>query len=145
MPNRDTYFATTGTANPPPGGGSPGSLGRRSPHQHDHDDDHDYDHFRHFIDTIAAITILVPVFLPIIEKLAIDPVQFGVIMVLNLMIGLLTPPVGMSLYMVSNIGRIPLERVMAGAVPFIVSLIIALAIVTFVPAFSTWLPGLVMR
>ncbi len=59
--------------------------------------------------------------------------HLGIVVVLNLMIGLLTPPVGMSLYMVSNIGRIPLERVMAGAVPFIVSLIIALAIVTFVP------------
>ena len=59
--------------------------------------------------------------------------HLGVVVVLNLMIGLLTPPVGMSLYMVSNIGRIPLERVMAGAVPFIVSLIVALAIVTLRP------------
>ena len=71
--------------------------------------------------------------------------HLGIVVVLNLMIGLLTPPVGMSLYMVSNIGRIPLERVMAGAVPFIVSLTIALLIVTFVPAFSTWLPNLVMK
>jgi TRAP-type C4-dicarboxylate transport system permease large subunit len=67
------------------------------------------------------------------------------VVVLNLMIGLLTPPVGMSLYMVSNVGRIPLEKVMAGAWPFIVSLIVALLIVTFVPAFSTWLPNMFVK
>ena len=63
-----------------------------------------------FLETIAAITILVPVFLPIIEKLGIDPVQFGVIMVLNLMIGLLTPPVGMVLYVLSRVSGLPFER-----------------------------------
>ena len=97
------------------------------------------------LEPLPAILLLAPIIAPGLTQAGVDPVHLGIVVVLNLMIGLLTPPVGMSLYMVSNIGRIPLERVMAGAVPFIVSLIIALAIVTFVPAFSTWLPGLVMK
>ena len=70
-----------------------------------------------FLETIAAITILVPVFLPIIEKLGIDPVQFGVIMVLNLMIGLLTPPVGMVLYVLSRVSGLPFERCVTATSP----------------------------
>jgi tripartite ATP-independent transporter DctM subunit len=97
------------------------------------------------LEPLPAILLLTPILAPGLHQAGVDPVHLGIVVVLNLMIGLLTPPVGMSLYMVSNIGKIPLERVMAGAVPFIVSLIIALAIVTFVPAFSTWLPDLVMK
>ena len=58
-----------------------------------------------FMETIAAITILVPVFMPIIAKLGIDPVHFGLVMVLNLMIGLLTPPVGMVLFVLQKVAR----------------------------------------
>jgi len=97
------------------------------------------------LEPLPAILLLTPILAPGLTQAGVDPIHLGIVVVLNLMIGLLTPPVGMSLYMVSNIGRIPLERVMAGAIPFIVSLIIALAIVTFVPAFSTWLPSLVMK
>ena len=97
------------------------------------------------LEPLPAILILVPIITPGLTQAGVDPVHLGVVVVLNLMIGLLSPPVGMSLYMVSNIGRIPLERVMAGAIPFIISLLVALLIVTFVPAFSTWLPGLVVK
>ncbi len=97
------------------------------------------------LEPLPAILLLTPILAPGLTQAGVDPIHLGVVVVLNLMIGLLTPPVGMSLYMVSNIGRIPLERVMAGAIPFIFSLIAALAIVTFVPAFSTWLPSLVMQ
>jgi tripartite ATP-independent transporter DctM subunit len=97
------------------------------------------------LETIAAILILTPIIVPALAAAGVDPVHLGVVVVLNLMIGLLTPPVGMSLYMVSNVGKIPLERVVAGAIPFIMSLIVALLIVTFVPGFSTWLPSLVMQ
>ena len=68
-----------------------------------------------FMETIAAITILVPVFMPIIAKLGIDPVHFGLILVLNLMIGLLTPPVGMVLYVLQKVARISFERTVAGS------------------------------
>ena len=62
------------------------------------------------METVAAITILVPVLLPIAMQIGVDPVHFGVIMVLNLMIGLLTPPVGMVLYVLSRVAKVPFER-----------------------------------
>ncbi len=98
-----------------------------------------------FMETVAAITILVPVLLPIAESVGIDPVHFGVIMVLNLMIGLLTPPVGMVLYVLSRVAGISFERCSAATLPFLFPLLVVLALITFVPAFSMWLPTLIYR
>ncbi|MFO1035926.1 MAG: TRAP transporter large permease [Geminicoccaceae bacterium] len=98
-----------------------------------------------FLETIAAITILVPVFLPIITTLGIDPVHFGVVMVLNLMIGLLTPPVGMVLYVLSRVSGLPFERCVVAVAPFIVPLLIVLALITFIPQLTLWLPTLAYR
>lgn len=98
-----------------------------------------------FMETIAAITILVPVLLPVAVNAGVDPVHFGVIMVLNLMIGLLTPPVGMVLYVLSRVSNIPFERCMRGTLPFLVPLVLALLLVTFIPALSMWLPELIYR
>ncbi|MFB0937001.1 MAG: TRAP transporter large permease subunit, partial [Propionivibrio sp.] len=94
---------------------------------------------------IAAIMILTPILAPALTSAGVDPVHLGLVVVFNLMIGLLTPPVGMSLYMVASIARLPLHRVVAGAVPFLVPLVLALAVVTFVPVVSTWLPNLIMK
>ncbi|MPZ11831.1 MAG: TRAP transporter large permease subunit [Kiloniellaceae bacterium] len=98
-----------------------------------------------FMETIAAITILVPVLLPIVVKLGIDPVHFGVIMVLNLMIGLLTPPVGMVIYVLSRVSGVPFERCVAATAPFLVPLVAVLLLVTFVPQLSMFLPTLLYR
>ena len=98
-----------------------------------------------FKETVAAITILVPVLLPIAVSVGIDPVHFGVIMVLNLMIGLLTPPVGMVLYVLSRVSGISFERCSAATIPFLVPLVIVLILVTFIPAISMWLPTLIYR
>jgi tripartite ATP-independent transporter DctM subunit len=98
-----------------------------------------------FLETIAAITILVPVFLPIIEKLGIDPVHFGVVMVLNLMIGLLTPPVGMVLYVLSRVSGLSFERCVAATTPFLIPLVLVLALITFIPSLTLWLPTLAYR
>ncbi|WP_339883093.1 TRAP transporter large permease [Vreelandella maris] len=98
-----------------------------------------------FMETIAAITILVPVLLPVAVTAGVDPVHFGVIMVLNLMIGLLTPPVGMVLYVLSRVSGISFEKCMRGTLPFLVPLVIALLLVTFIPAISLWLPTLLYR
>jgi tripartite ATP-independent transporter DctM subunit len=98
-----------------------------------------------FLETIAAITILVPVFLPIIEKLGIDPVHFGVVMVLNLMIGLLTPPVGMVLYVLSRVSGLSFERCVTATAPFLVPLLVVLALITFIPWLTLWLPTLAYR
>ena len=98
-----------------------------------------------FMETIAAITILVPVLLPVAVTAGVDPVHFGVIMVLNLMIGLLTPPVGMVLYVLSRVSGISFEKCMRGTLPFLVPLVIALLLVTFIPAISLWLQTLIYR
>jgi tripartite ATP-independent transporter DctM subunit len=98
-----------------------------------------------FMETIAAITILTPVLLPVVVGLGVDPVHFGVIMVLNLMIGLLTPPVGMVLYVLSRVSDVPFERCVAATAPFLVPLVLVLGLVTFVPWFSMFLPTLIYR
>jgi tripartite ATP-independent transporter DctM subunit len=98
-----------------------------------------------FLETIAAITILVPVLLPLITKVGVDPVHFGVIMVLNLMIGLLTPPVGMVLFILSRISGLTFERTTAAVAPFLVPLLVSLAAVTWWSDMVLWLPRLVYR
>lgn len=98
-----------------------------------------------FMETVAAITILVPVLLPVAVKVGIDPVHFGVIMVLNLMIGLLTPPVGMVLYVLSRVSGVSFERCTQATLPFLVPLVAVLFLITFVPSFSMWLPTLIYR
>jgi tripartite ATP-independent transporter DctM subunit len=98
-----------------------------------------------FMETVAAITIMVPVLLPIAVVLGIDPVHFGVIMVLNLMLGLLTPPVGMVLYVLARVAKIPFEQCVVGTAPFLIPLVIVLLLVTFVPAITMWLPTLIYR
>lgn len=97
------------------------------------------------LETIAAILILTPIIVPALAAAGVDPVHLAVVVVLNLMIGLLTPPVGMSLYMVSTVSGMPVQRVVAAAVPWIVCLLLSLAAVTFVPAASTWLPSLILQ
>jgi tripartite ATP-independent transporter DctM subunit len=97
------------------------------------------------LETIAALLILVPILVPALAAAGVDPVHLGIVVVLNLMIGLLTPPVGMSLYMVSAVAGMPVERVIRAAVPWIVCLLLSLVAVTFLPAASTWLPNLIMK
>jgi tripartite ATP-independent transporter DctM subunit len=98
-----------------------------------------------FMETVAAITIMVPVLLPIAITLGIDPVHFGVIMVLNLMLGLLTPPVGMVLYVLARVAKIPFEQCVVGTAPFLIPLVIVLLLVTFIPGITMWLPTLIYR
>jgi TRAP-type C4-dicarboxylate transport system permease large subunit len=93
-----------------------------------------------FLDTIAAITILVPILLPIVLRLDIDPVQFGLILTLNLMIGLLHPPLGMVLFVLSRVAKLSVERTTMAILPWLIPLFAALLIITFVPAVSLWLP-----
>jgi TRAP-type C4-dicarboxylate transport system permease large subunit len=96
-----------------------------------------------FIDTIAAITILVPILLPIVLKLGIDPIHFGLIMTLNLMIGLLHPPLGMVLFVLARVARLSVERTTVAILPWLVPLFAALIAITYVPEITLWLPRLV--
>ena len=93
-----------------------------------------------FLDTIAAITILVPILLPIVLKLGIDPVHFGLIMTLNLMIGLLHPPLGMVLFVLARVAKLSVERTTMAILPWLVPLFIALIAITYIPALTLWLP-----
>jgi len=95
-----------------------------------------------FMETIASITILVPVLMPLMDKIGVDPVHFGVVMVLNLMIGLLTPPVGMVLYILARVANISFERTARACGPFLIPLLITLAIVTYWPGMVLFLPNL---
>ncbi|WP_380055361.1 TRAP transporter large permease [Falsihalocynthiibacter sp. SS001] len=98
-----------------------------------------------FMETIAAITILTPVLLPVAVTVGVDPVHFGIILILNLMIGLLTPPVGMVLYVLSKVSDVPFERCVVATAPFIVPLVAVLLMLTFIPALSMWLPTTLYR
>jgi tripartite ATP-independent transporter DctM subunit len=98
-----------------------------------------------FMETLAAITILTPVLLPVAVGLGIDPVHFGIILILNLMIGLLTPPVGMVLYVLSKVADVPFERCVTATAPFLIPLVVVLLLLTFVPGLSMWLPSLMYR
>lgn len=96
-----------------------------------------------FLDPLAALIILVPIFLPLAEAIGMDRIQFGVMTVLNLMIGLCTPPVGYLIYMTATMGGVPPTTVVRHSLPFIAVLLIVLALVTYVPAITLWLPNAV--
>jgi tripartite ATP-independent transporter DctM subunit len=98
-----------------------------------------------FMETIAAITILVPVLLPLVTKIGVDPVHFGLIMVLNLMIGLLTPPVGMVLYILARVANISFERATKACAPFLIPLMFSLGVVTYWPEMVMFLPNYFYR
>jgi TRAP-type C4-dicarboxylate transport system permease large subunit len=93
-----------------------------------------------FLEPTAAITILVPILLPITQKLGIDPVHFGLVMVLNLMIGLLHPPMGMVLFVLARVAKLSVERTTVAILPWLVPLLISLAIITYFPKAVLWLP-----
>lgn len=93
-----------------------------------------------FLDVIPALLITTPIFLPLMVTMGISPIHYGAICVLNLIIGLITPPVGMCLFVGANIAKISIERVSKSLLPFYVSVLIALIIVTYCPAISMWLP-----
>lgn len=96
-----------------------------------------------FLDPVSGIIVFVPLLTPTVKAIGLDMVHFGVIVVTNLAIGLLTPPVGPVLYVVSAVGRISVERLIVAMLPFYVVLTLALLVVTFFPSVSLWLPALI--
>ncbi|MFO1328179.1 MAG: TRAP transporter large permease [Rubrivivax sp.] len=93
-----------------------------------------------FLEPTAAITILVPILLPIARQLGVDPVHFGLVMVLNLMIGLLHPPMGMVLFVLARVAKLSVERTTVAILPWLVPLLISLILLTYIPAIGLWLP-----
>lgn len=95
-----------------------------------------------FMDMTPAVLIFTPIFLPVVTQLGVDPVHFGVIMVLNLSIGLCTPPVGSVLFVGAMVGKLKITDVIKPITPFFIAMVVVLLIVTFFPALSLWLPNL---
>jgi TRAP-type C4-dicarboxylate transport system permease large subunit len=93
-----------------------------------------------FLEPTAAITILVPLLLPIATQLGVDPVHFGLVMVLNLMIGLLHPPMGMVLFVLARVAKLSVERTTMAILPWLFPLLASLVILTYVPQIGLWLP-----
>ena len=94
------------------------------------------------MDMAPIILIATPILLPIATSIGIDPVQFGIIVVLNCGIGLLTPPVGAVLFIGSAVSKVPMERVVKATLPFYLCMIVTLLLITFIPGISLWLPSL---
>jgi tripartite ATP-independent transporter DctM subunit len=97
------------------------------------------------LEPVAGLLITVPVLLPAALEFGIDPLQLGIVMILNLVLGLLTPPVGLVLYVLSSVTGASVQQVIRGTVPFLIPLLITLLLITFVPAFSLWLPSLLAK
>lgn len=98
-----------------------------------------------FMETIAAISILVPVLMPVAAEFGIDPIHLGIIVILNLMLGLLTPPVGMVLFVLSRVSKVPFEQCVKATLPFLLPLVGVLLLLTFVPQLVLWLPQLLYK
>ncbi|MCA3265129.1 MAG: TRAP transporter large permease subunit, partial [Azospirillum sp.] len=97
-----------------------------------------------FMEALAAMLILIPILTPAAAQFGIDPIQFGLIFVLNLMIGTITPPVGVVLFVTSRIAGISFAAMSRAILPWLVPLIAVLIAVTLWPPLTTWLPRLVM-
>jgi tripartite ATP-independent transporter DctM subunit len=96
-----------------------------------------------FVDSTTATLLLVPIICPPVVAAGVDPIQLGLIVIFNLMIGLVTPPMGLALFLMSDIAKVPMPAILRAMIPFYIPLLITLAIITFVPSVSLWVPRLV--
>ncbi len=95
-----------------------------------------------FMDMTPAVLIFTPIFLPVVTKLGIDPVHFGIIMILNLCIGLCTPPVGSVLFVGVGVAKTSIQKVIKPLIPLFLAMIVALFLITYIPQLTLWLPSL---
>jgi C4-dicarboxylate transporter DctM subunit len=98
-----------------------------------------------FLESIAIILITTPVILPVMQQLRIDPIWYGVLLVINLELAQITPPVGMNLFTIKAITRAPMAQIVRGSVPYVLLLILGMAIVMVFPQIALWLPGTMLN
>lgn len=98
-----------------------------------------------FMDTTPAMMVLAPILLPIAAQFGVDPIHFGIVMVVNLAIGFITSPLGINLFVASRVGRSDLETVCSGIIKFILVMVVDLLLITFIPAISMTLPNIFMK
>jgi C4-dicarboxylate transporter DctM subunit len=95
-----------------------------------------------FLETISIILITTPIVFPVLVQLGVDPIWYGILLMINLELALITPPVGMNLFVIKGIAKAPLGQVIAGSLPYVVLLMLGLAVVLLVPSLATFLPDL---
>ena len=96
------------------------------------------------VEGVPAKLMLVPMLLPVIDSFGIDRVHFGIILQLGLLIGIATPPMGIGLYIMVEVGKVPFEKVSMAVIPFLIPLILVLILITYLPALTLWLPDFVL-
>jgi tripartite ATP-independent transporter DctM subunit len=96
------------------------------------------------IEGLPALLIMIPVMLPVALQIGVDPVHFGVILVFNILVGIITPPMGVGLFVVASYTGVPFERITRACIPFFIPLLLALMVITFVPELSLWLPRVLL-
>lgn len=94
------------------------------------------------METVAAIVLLTPIILPLVVQLGFDPIHFGIIMIINLAVGFITPPLGVNLFVANSISNVPSEKIFISALPFVISMLITLFVIIMFPQLSLWLPNL---
>ncbi len=94
-----------------------------------------------FIEPLPGVMVLVPILAPVAAKLGVDPIHFAMIVIFNLTLGMITPPVGGLLFVTSNVSRVPLNNLVRELKPFLLAHAVILVLLTFIPALSTWLPS----
>jgi tripartite ATP-independent transporter DctM subunit len=97
------------------------------------------------IEGLAAIMITVPVLLPVMQELGVDPTHFGVFLCINILIGLLTPPLGMAVYISSDLAKVPVMEGFRKSAPFLIPLLVTLGLVTYIPEITLFLPNLFFK
>ena len=98
-----------------------------------------------FLDAVAVLLIVTPIVLPLLPAMGIDPIHFGIVLIVNMEIAFLTPPIGLNLFVLSSIAKAPLSEAIRGVIPFVVAMVGFLILVTYVPEVSLWLPNLVFN
>ena len=98
-----------------------------------------------FMETLAALLILIPILVPAAISFGIDPVQFGLIMIFNLILGTIHPPIGVVLFVMSRIAEVTFEQISRAILPWLVPLLLVLVAITVWPPLTLWLPGLLMN
>ena len=95
-----------------------------------------------FLDSTTATLLVVPIIAPPLVQAGVDPVHLGVVTILNLMVGLVTPPLGLSLFLISNIAKLPVNQILKGVLPFLIPLLVTLLLITFLPSISLLIPNM---
>ena len=98
-----------------------------------------------FLDAVAVMLIVTPIVLPVLGTLGIDPVHFGIVLIVNMEIAFLTPPIGLNLFVLSSIAKAPMSEAVRGMIPFVAIMAVFLILITYIPEISLWLPNLLMN